>query len=416
MWLWAGVLAALLVVGAEASAADLEVHEVARGSSWVSPYWGYNTPKIVFDGTAYYTAGLWGPVETAEGTVYKYVGGAWRVGARLPGIYQPATLLLDGAGRLLVFYTRKASPLRVLRSQAPGDIDRFDELPEPPGMVSAYYIGVAIRGDTVYLAYIIDQTPPLEAPPYTMFLTTLNLTTLTWSPAVVMQQGQTETKPKTAWTYPILVPRENGLHVVATNSPDGGEGNTYNQVWYLFYPDGAAEPAVRELVASGPIGCFCYALDMTVDPGGAVHVLHMFNVRAYGEPLPEGSPPAGTYHVRRDAQTGAWHSRMLAPVCIAGFYQDAKTLSAVTQENGGMIRWEWDAPAEIWNRAETLCAADRAPGPPSFMDVLSASSGSDLRAGLAIVTDSILPQQDAPGARVVWSLLPTKSPAQKPPG
>ena len=44
------------------------VTEIARGHSWVSPYWGYNTPKIVFDGKTYYTVGLWGmKPESAEG-------------------------------------------------------------------------------------------------------------------------------------------------------------------------------------------------------------------------------------------------------------------------------------------------------------------------------------------------------------
>jgi len=409
-WL-AVVLLLAASVWREAAAAGFQVVEVARGTSWVSPYWGYNTPKIVFDGKAYYTAGLWGPFGDAEGVVYQCTAGTWRAGAKLPGIYQPATLLLDGEGRLLVLYSRKQQPLRALRARRPGDIDDFEDLPAPSDMPSAYYIGTAIRNDTLYLAYIIDETPPLTATPYTMFLTQLNLATLQWTPSIVLQEGQVQTNPKTAWTYPILMPCEAGLHVAASNSPDGGEGNTYNQIWYVFYPAGATKPTVRELVAECPVGHHAYALDMAIDKRGGVHVLHMWNQRVYGEPLPEGSAPPGTYHAWRDPESGQWQRRLLAPLCIAGFYQDGPgRLLAVTQEAGALILWEWLADAQEWTRSRTMCEAARIPAGPSFMDVITASSGSDMRGGLALVSDGVLSQQDGqPGKRVVWSLLPRGS-------
>ncbi|HRI89086.1 MAG TPA: hypothetical protein PK869_12510, partial [Candidatus Hydrogenedentes bacterium] len=109
-------LALLIVALALQSQAENRVVEIARGESWVSPYWGYSTPKIVCDGNAYYTAGLWGDTpETSHGVVYKLTGSAWQAGAKLPNIYQPATLLLDSGGKLIVLYNMENKPVVVLR-------------------------------------------------------------------------------------------------------------------------------------------------------------------------------------------------------------------------------------------------------------------------------------------------------------
>ena len=37
-----------------------EISKVAEGTAWVSSYWGYNAPKLIYDGNHYYTVGLWG--------------------------------------------------------------------------------------------------------------------------------------------------------------------------------------------------------------------------------------------------------------------------------------------------------------------------------------------------------------------
>ena len=260
----------------------------------------------------------------------------------------------------------------------------------------------------MHLAYIINEPNASGDPAYTMFLARLNLDTLEWSPSTRLQAGQTDTKPKTAWTYPILVSRDEGLHMIATNCPDGSEGNTYNKVWYLFFPGDALEPGTRELVAECPMGHNAYGLDMAVLPSGEVHVLHMWNSRVYGDSLPEDSPPPGTYHARRDPANGVWSRSRLAPICVAGLHNAGGRLLAITQEGGTLIPWEWQAGNAGWSKLRPLCSREQIPAGPSFMDVIAPSSGSDMSAGLALVSDGLLPEAEGrPRERVVWSILPT---------
>ena len=392
----------LCAAGSHASGgADLA--EVGRGHSWVSPYWGYNTPKIVCDGTAYYTAGIWGAFGKAEGVVYRHNGVDWRPGARLPGIYQPATLLVDPAGRLIVAHTRVSAPVRLLRAKTPGSIDDFEQLPAPPDMTEAYYIGVAIRGERLSIAYLSGTTG-------TMHLAQLDLATTVWGPSRVVQQGQVASKPKTAWTYPILVPSREGLHLAASNSPDGGDGNTYNRVWYLFYPDGAEEPAVREEVFECPVGHVAFAMDMTVSGDGTVHVVYLGNQRVYGEPLPEGAPPAGSYHAWRSSSTGRWHRGKVEAGGILGFYDDGRRVQLVGQRAGAFVPLTWEQSTRERVEGEPLCKLSAVPAGPSFVDVISPASGSDVSGGVALVSDGLLPERpDAARERVVWSLLPSAS-------
>lgn len=380
--------------------ADLRVTEIDRGHSWVSPYWGYSAPKVVFDGTAYYTAGLWGDTpETSEGAVYRFDEQTWVKGARLPGVYQPALLLLDSAKRLIALYNGQNKPIVVLRAARPGTIDAFDTLPSP-ATPNGYYLGAAIRDDVLYLAYA-------SLPGYSMYLTRLDLATRQWSTPVPIAEGQVSTLPKTAWTYPILFPDARGLHLCASNCPDGGEGNTYNIVWYLFFPNGSDTPSVREQVAESPVGYNAFATDMTVEADGTVHIVHMWNGRRYGAPLPPGAPAEGMYHQRRDPASGKWTAAYLTPICIAGFWNSGTSIEVITQDAGVLTRRAWDPAHAAWSAPTPLLDPKQAPAPSTFMDVLAPSSGSALTSSPALVTDG--PAPGKPGSapqRILWAVLP----------
>lgn len=392
------VLLILTFLAAPRSDGEGRALEVAHGHSWVSPYWGYSAPKIVCDGSSYFTAGLWGAKpETAEGVVYCFDGTTWSESRRFPGIYQPITLVLDKAGHLIVAYTRQAEPVCLFRSKTPGAIDTWEALPSPPDMSNAYYIGLAIYGDKLFLAY-------LQTPEYNLYVSTLDLGTGRWSPRMLVSAGQTDQKPKTAWTYPILYPVAEGLHLVASNSPDGGEGNTYDKVWHLFFPYEADAPSVCELVAETPIGHITFATDFAVDDAGTCHILFMWNQHVYGAELPTGSPPAGTYHAWRDNDDGKWVRTHIEAVGIAGFAVLGDGLYAATVHNT-LFRWAgstmgWQPSGRLWDPAVF-------PGTPGFFDTISRASGSDVRRGLALVVDSLLPAgDDAAPERVLKAVLP----------
>jgi hypothetical protein len=388
------------------------VGTIATEQTWVSPYWGYNTPKIVFDGSAYYTVGMRGPSpDEAEGIVYKYVDGTWIETARLPGIYQPPTLLLDSQRRLIVLFTRNLKPVAIWRAKHPGDTGDFDVLPPPGDMPNAYYIGVAIDGAAIHLAYVRAYLDvPRGGQDYSMLYTRLDLDTLTWTPSHLVQAGQATTKPKTAWTYPVLVPGADGLHMIASNSPDGGEGNTYNRVEYLFYPRGSTQPSVREVVAEGTIGHATYGYAMTVGADGTVHVLHLWNQAGYGPALPAGSASPGVYHSWRPPGQVAWQHQPINWV-NPRFYNDGRDVFAVGMKDKALQIRQWLPRTASWSAAEVLCTAESVPAGPAFMDVLRASSGSVMTDGLALVADGRV-QADASGKQpnLSWAILPPPPP------
>jgi hypothetical protein len=244
-----------------------------------------------------------------------------------------------------------------------------------------------------------------------MYLAQLDLVSLTWTPSSVMREGQVDHKPKTAWTYPILWPTDKGLHVVASNCPDGGDGNTYNEVCYQFYPKGASKPAIDEKDAISPIGKFAYAMDAVVDDTGAVHTVFMWNIPKYGDPAPADAAAPGIYHGYRDPATGKWSHTKLADGGLAGFYLENGKLQLILEKNGTFVPELWNAPDKSWKEFPALCDVSSVPA-PTFMDVINVSSGST-PAGLVIVTDGLLPAvKDKAQERVVWAVMPNAAAAK----
>ncbi|HOX36780.1 MAG TPA: hypothetical protein PL033_02225 [Candidatus Brocadiia bacterium] len=338
--------------------------------------------------------------DEAEGIVYHSEGTEWRKVVRLPGIYQPATLALDAERRLLIAYTRQMKPVSLLRARTPGPCAGFDELPHPPGMENGYYIGVASGVGCIYMAW-------LTAPDYSMYFSRLDLAAMAWAKPVLLSHGRVERKPKTAWTYPIIIPDGGRVHFVASNSPDGGEGNTYNEVRYLLLREYNGNPEVNEVVADTPMGHNSYATDAAVDASGRVHIVYMWNNRAYGEPLPPAAPEAGTYHSWRDPATGKWTRSRIGPAGITGFHVSGNVLTAVMSSGGSLSSAKWSESEGVWTAWEKMIETGRLPGPPGFMDVLTRWSGSAVGDSPFIVFDTLIPADGGkPSKRTLWAFMP----------
>ena len=121
---------------------------IAKTTTWVSPLWGYNTPKLVYDGKTWYAAGMRGatPSEGEALINVRNADGSWRMLTAFPGAYQPPTLGIEDSGKLVVVHTRANAPVHLLRSISPENNGEFDTLPVPPGMKNAYGSVVILHG------------------------------------------------------------------------------------------------------------------------------------------------------------------------------------------------------------------------------------------------------------------------------
>ncbi len=278
-----------------------ELIKIDSGAAWVSPYWGYNAPKLVCDGEAFYTLGLWGEQQaTARGAIYKYQAGHWVKGYEWPGLnYQPGMLLLDSQQRLIVIYAKMLAKPVILRSLAPGDISNFESLPVPDTIPLAGYIGAGIYGDKLVIGYI-------GAPgTYSFSLAVLDLTTQRWSGPYLLAHEQRDTEPFTTWLYPIIQPDEGGVHLVVSNNP--GKSIAYGSILYMYIPYlTMAEPPKPEIIAEiappARLGTtFGMAMCRTTDGN-----TYITGTSAAGD---------GLYVFRRGTRRKVWDSCVLPELC-----------------------------------------------------------------------------------------------------
>ena len=81
------MFAVLALVSAQCASAEVsalpkkagyKLSKVDEGKGWCPCYFGNQSAKVVFDGDAYYTLGLWGDTEAkAQCFLYKSVGDKW---------------------------------------------------------------------------------------------------------------------------------------------------------------------------------------------------------------------------------------------------------------------------------------------------------------------------------------------------
>lgn len=220
-----------------------ELTRIDSGKASVSPFWGYNAPKLVFDGDHFYTVGRWGPrQDAARGVVYRSSADGWEVFFEWEGLHhQPGMVLLDARRRLVLVHARRDDGPRILHQRRRGDPRGFGEVALPGGLDRAGYIGAAMDGDRLVLGYIGSPGS------YSFRIAWVDLDTGTWSGPFLLARQQRSREPWTTWLYPLIVPDGDGFHLVVSNN--AYRSSYYNRINYLYIPYGDPASAVAEVVA-----------------------------------------------------------------------------------------------------------------------------------------------------------------------
>lgn len=245
-WIRAGgfvLLAGVLPLAAQEAELDFELTHVDSGEASVSPYWGYNAPKLVFDGEHFYTLGRWGQQkDAARGIVYRSTEAGWETFLEWEGLHhQPGMVLLDSRRRLVIIHARRDAGPRILHQRRRGDPDGFARIALPDGLDRAGYIGAAMDGDRLVLGFIGRPGS------YSFQVAWVDLDSGTWSGPFVLAREQRSKEPWTTWLYPLIVPDGEGFHLVVSNN--AYRRPYYNRINYLYVPYGDPASAVAEVIA-----------------------------------------------------------------------------------------------------------------------------------------------------------------------
>ena len=350
---------------------DVHLAKIDEGVAWVSSYWGYNAPKLIFDGTAYYTLGLWGPEQaTAQGAIYKLENGQWRRGYTWDGLnYQPGLLLLDSQQRLILIYPTINGPPVVLRATEPGQIDRFEPLPVPSSIGKAGYMGAGIHEERLVIGYIGDPAT------YTFQMAVLDLGAQTWTGPFVLAPAQRQTEPFTTWLYPVVQPDASGVHLLVSNQPDPTA--RYDRILYMHVPYAPAEPPQPEVLAQGVMA---FGEAMLRTPDGHIYVT--------GQYQPDEEATNQLYIFRRDSQTQAWSGQALSPSQVAAIFHvpDAPARLWIPSTYGAQLRlYTSEDAGASWSAEPLPNLEEHGLVSTFFMHGISAASGSLAPPGPTVV-------------------------------
>ena len=316
-----------------------QLTQIDSGVSRVSSYWGYNAPKLVYDGETFYSPGYWGESpSTSQLRVYKRHGDRWVSGfTATDADYQPGMLLLDSQKRLILIYGRQNAGPRILRSDSPGDIDHFSPLPVPAAINRAGYIGAGIYDERLVLGYIGDPAS------YSFNMAVLDLRSQTWTGPVLLAPAQRAAEPYTTWLYPLIIPDKNGIHLTVSNNAD--QSSYYNQILYLHVSYDLRRISTPESVAEvNPwTKKLAFGQNMWMAQDGSLYVTGMHQ--------PEVPVNANVY--RRDPHTGKWSAHTIGPSQVMAVFQspDEPGRLWLTSAHGPEIRL-YTSPdsSRTWNQ------------------------------------------------------------------
>jgi hypothetical protein len=365
------------------------------GTPWVASTWGYNTPKLLFDGNKVYAVALVGSgIDHDVARLYaRDEAGHWRRGADLAPVYQPATLLLDDRGFINVFTTRHMDRACAWRSRRPGDVSAFDPVSLPkPEQFGYGYLGVGRSGSLVALAGLDHD--------YAMWLTVKRSFDAPWEAPIKIADSQKAHRPWTSPVYPIVLPdpAHRAVDVVFCSSPDGGIHNTYDRVELarINLSDGSTKVST---VAHGPVGEMTFGMDAVRTSDGAIHIIYMSGLHVYGAVQPDEQKRHGVFcasshdgtnwSIARVSESTGTSQLSRRPDDALMMFQTTSVGTDVFRSRDDQSDWKKD-PAPIWT------------SPGAFLYVIKANSGSVMGDFVRAVQSQPIP--DAPPDGVKYGL------------
>jgi hypothetical protein len=337
------------------------------GPSWTGHTWGYTSPKLLYDGSRTYAVGLIGPDSGhSHIQVYWRDGAGWYAGAKLEPVYQPSTLLLDGAGHTNVFCTSAGIRAYHWRSDKPHDVTAFTEVPLPqPELFRFGYLGVGTDGKQLALAGLdggynlwLAVKPSLDAP---------------WGEAHQIATGKTgDPTGNVGPCYPVVMPAGDQVHLVYSVSPDGSVHNTYNKVVYACFDTRQQKVTRQHTIARSTPGVMTYGLDALRGPDGTLYSLYFGHVYVYGA-KPEGEDALRGLYLAVLRPGGQWRAAKVTDSTGTAqlFHSPDGTLHVLESTSAGTRDY-----ASTDGGRSFGAAVHAWPGAGGFLYVVKASSGS----------------------------------------
>ena len=367
LWVTVAALAAACIL---ACAEDKPVIEIISetGVPFTGHTWGYSSPKLLYDGRYTYAVALIGPDSShTHIQVYWRDGDGWHEGARIEPVYQPSTMLLDGAGHINVFCTSAGLRAYHWRSTKPHDVSAFTEVALPqPEIFRFGYLGVGTDGSQLALAGLdggynmwLAVKPSLDAP---------------WGEAHRIATARMgDPVGNVAPCYPIVMPAGDQIHLVYSISPDGSVHNTYNKVVYACYDTREQKVTREDVILESAPGIMSYGLDALRAPDGTIYALCFGHFYAYGD-KPEGVDALRGLYLATLPPGGTWRVVKVTDSTGTGqlFREPAGTLHVIESRSDGAR----DHVSTDGGQTFRLLDAPAWPGNGGFLYVAKANSGS----------------------------------------
>jgi hypothetical protein len=296
--LGAGSHSAVLAKGPQVS---IEIIDSTK--AWASPCWGYNAPKIVRNAQGEMWVVSWGGKygghERAR-ILKRTTDGRWLRGAEFDSLYQPSMIFLDNEGRLNYIQNAQTLPIRHYRSADSENLKNFSLVSTGNGIPDGrgWYVGVAVHGKTMYLAYVTLQ--------YDLFYTWKGIRDSAWHPAVLVEPGVVDTAVGNhSWLYPRFNFFGGRGYITASSTVDGSKQNTYNKVCMVTFPVDTPEKFEKETVYDGAVGYYSYSYDTIITPDSMIVCGFNAGRYKYGEKRTD-ILPAGLYVATRKTTAKQW--------------------------------------------------------------------------------------------------------------